>query len=123
MSGKNGFSFLKAYIVLHGVITEATFDDIETITGSLFNSAMGPAHTVNSSRLFYILATSTRGTANLLTRQAGSGEGYLAWRKLHDRYASTTQGKQFAMLQAILRPEPWPADSASFESSLLPGNF
>ena len=111
---------VRMYAGINVPIPAQTLLDVESTRGSLINDNLGPTHRVLSEKLFYILATCTRGSANLTIRSAGIGEGYVAWRRLHDRFASPTAGKNFATLQTILKPPvEWPKDAVAWEEALI----
>jgi len=109
---------MRSYCALHDIADEAVFTTIETAPGGLENVHLGPGHSAKSISLFYILAAHTRGAASVSIRSAGIGNGYAAWRRLADRYSMPTAGRQFALLNVILKPQEWAKDSQGFEASL-----
>ena len=67
----------------------------------------GPGHEVYekaSAELFGQLCLLTTGEANVLVRGAFGENGFVAWKKLLDRYDAKTPGRMLKVLLGVLRP-------------------
>jgi hypothetical protein len=116
------WSFIfRGYMVLNTLCSDEELREIEGTDRipDLLLENLGPVHETMSKRMYYVLATFLRGSGLLVLRKVGIGEGYIAWRALHDKYNAPTRGRNFATLQAILQPsQQWPKDAVGFEEAL-----
>ena len=57
-----------------------------------------------SAEVFGHLCLATSGEANVLVRGAQEHNGFVAWKKLMDRYDAKTPGRMLRVLLGVLRP-------------------
>ena len=80
-----------------------------------------------------ILLSSTKGESKTIVRNAGHGNGFLAWQRLQARFAPRTGNDEAVALEQVIKPgrakdlaqlqtmlQEWQADLADFESRFQP---
>ena len=72
----------------------------------------------DAREIYFVLIMILKGPPLLLLRQVEKGNGYEAWRRLHDRYESQASARVAALLGQVLRPAAFPAEASAFETAL-----
>ena len=81
--------------------------------------ALGDAHLKCCIQMYYSLALITKGSVRTLVRSVEESNGAEAWRLIHNRYASDTQNRQYALMQEIMMSAKlWWDHAERFESGL-----
>ena len=65
-----------------------------------------------------MLAMTLQGPALLQLKRVDRNNGLETWRLLCQRYEGASAGRLHALLQRVMRPDPFPQDARGFEQAL-----
>ena len=93
---------MKAYLVLCGVMPEATLDKCGRRKEVIPLIEILPEYRDKNRLLYYILASSCTGRAQCFVRTAEAQNGLEAWRLLNQRYHRQNADSTFELLRTLM---------------------
>lgn len=90
----------RSEIVCRGILSDDQLIKIEAMTEPC--DAGNADLKERASRLYHLLARSCKGAANLILRKIPRGNGFEAWRQLHQRYDRIDADSSMSVLACIL---------------------
>ena len=108
----------RAYLDTVDEANPDALDEIESTDKEIKLPSMSTKCREASRKTYFVLIMLLTGPPLLQLRSVERGNGYEAWRRLHERYDSSTTSRVASLLQSIMRPTAFPQDSAGFEAAL-----